>query len=44
MNQQTNKIITFTLSQVKEAGNSKRMGKHSSIKVLKEVLSKKGFQ
>lgn len=40
MNQQTNEIIAFAVSQVTEAGNSNRMEKHSFIKVLKEVKQK----
>ena len=37
MNQQTNEMITFAISQVTEADNSNRLEKHSFGKVLKEV-------
>ena len=40
MNQQTNEMITFAISQVTEADNSNRLEKHSFSKVLKEVKQK----
>ena len=37
MNQQTNEIVAFAVTQVTEAGNSNRMEKVGFTKALKEV-------
>ena len=40
MNQQTNEIVAFAVTQVTEAGNSNRMEKLSFTKVLNEIKEK----
>lgn len=40
MNQQTNAVITFTVSEVTEADHSNRIEKHRFFKLLKEVKQK----